>query len=81
MSRNSWSGGPFQVGSYKNYPYWRAPQVWGHFVKVIIGSVIVGAVLMLFLVQKHPDLRELKANQVQTQTSPKPAETVYECAP
>lgn len=70
-SKNSFFGGPMNVGAFRNYPYWAAPQVWGHAVKLAGVAFVVGVIFTLWLVQKHPDMRELKSH-------PQPTVTVTE---
>lgn len=68
-SRNSFFGGPMNVGAYRNYPYYAAPRVWKHAAQLALIAFGLGMVIMLYLVQKNPELQELK-------TQPKPTVTV-----
>lgn len=42
------------VGAYRNYPYWRAPKVWGHAVRLALVAFLLGMLAMCSMVQKHP---------------------------
>lgn len=52
MSRDSWSGGRMQVGAYRNYPWWRAPQTWGQLAKFGGFCFAAGMVVAIGLMQR-----------------------------
>jgi hypothetical protein len=61
MSRDSWSGGPMQVGAYKNFPWWRAPQTWRQLAWSHFWAFAAGVVVCAGLMQRnHVDFSEHK---------------------
>lgn len=67
-NKNGWTGGPLNVGAFRNYPYWRAPRVWKDLGKALVAAFAIGFVVALWLSQKNPDLRELKSRPQPTVT-------------
>lgn len=55
-SKDSWSGGPLNVGAFRNYPYWRSPRVWKDAAKLAAIACAAGAVAMCGFMQSHPEL-------------------------
>lgn len=56
-SRDNWTGGPLNVGAFRNYPYYRAPRVWKDAAKLAAIAFLMGSVTMCGMMQRHPELR------------------------